>query len=57
MVALTECGPVQYIGKTAYMIYKIEDDTLTAAANEPGNPAAPSSFDAPGARHMVFKRQ
>ena len=57
IVTLTECGPVQYIGKTSYMIYKIEDDTLTAAANEPGNPAAPSSFDAPGARQMVFKRQ
>jgi len=57
IVTLTECGRVQYTGKTSYMIYKIKDDTLTAAANEPGNPAAPSCFDAPGARHMVFKRQ
>ena len=57
LVTLTECGPVQYIGKTSCMIYKIEDGTLTATANEPGNPAAPLSFDAPGARHMVFKRE
>jgi uncharacterized protein (TIGR03067 family) len=57
LVTLTECGPVQYIGKTTCMIYKIEGDTLTAAANEPGNPAAPLSFAAPGARHMVFKKE
>ena len=57
IVTLTECGPTQYIGKTCFMIYKIEDGTLTAAANEPGSPAAPLSFQAPGARHMVFKRE
>jgi hypothetical protein len=39
------------------MIYRIEDGALTAAANEPGNPAAPLSFDAPGARRMVFKKE
>ncbi len=54
---LTDCGPSQYIGKTCCMIYKIEDGTLTAAASEPGDPAAPSSFDAPGARRMVFKKE
>jgi uncharacterized protein (TIGR03067 family) len=57
LVTLTDCGPTQYIGKSCCMIYKIEDGTLTATANEPGNPAAPSSFDAPGARHMVFKKE
>ena len=57
LVTLTECGPVQYTGKTCCMIYKIEDGTLTAAANEPGNPAAPLSFDAPDARRMVFKKE
>jgi len=56
-VALTDCGLPQYIGKTCCMIYKTEDGTLTAAANEPGNPATPSSFDAPGARRMVFKKE
>jgi uncharacterized protein (TIGR03067 family) len=57
LVTLTECGPGQYAGKTSCMIYKIEGGTLTAAANEPGNPAAPLSFDAPGARRMVFKKE
>ena len=57
LVTLTECGMAQYVGKTACMIYKIEDGTLTAAANEPGNPTAPSSFTTPGARHMEFKKE
>lgn len=56
LVALTECGFAQYMGKTACMIYKIEDRTLTIAASEPGN-SAPSSFDAAGARLMVFKKE
>jgi uncharacterized protein (TIGR03067 family) len=56
LVTLTECGPAQYTGKTCCMIYKIEDGILTATANEPGNPVAPLSFEAPGARHMVFKK-
>jgi uncharacterized protein (TIGR03067 family) len=57
LVTLTACGPAQYAGKTCCMIYKIEDGMLTAAASEPGNPAAPPSFEAPGARHMVFKKE
>jgi uncharacterized protein (TIGR03067 family) len=56
VVTLTECGPVQYVGKTSCMIYKIEDGTLTAAASEPGNPA-PSSFDSPRCRRMVFRKE
>jgi hypothetical protein len=42
------------VGKTAHEIYKIENGELTITGNEPGNPAVPSSFDAPGARQMVF---
>ncbi len=57
LIVLTECGSPKYIGKTACVIYKIEGNTLTAAANEPGDPAAPSSFDASGARQMVFQKQ
>ena len=57
LVTLSECGLVQYVGKTSCMIYKIEDGTLTATASEPGDPAAPTSFDTPGARHMAFKRE
>lgn len=57
LVTLTDCGPKEYVGKTCCMIYKIEGGTLTATANEPGNPTFPASFDAPGARHMVFTRE
>jgi uncharacterized protein (TIGR03067 family) len=57
LLTLTECGPKEYTGKTCGMIYKLEDGTLTAAASEPGNTDPPSSFDAAGARQMVFKRE
>lgn len=56
LVTLTECGPRQYLGKTCSMIYKIENGALTAAASEPGSPA-PSSFDAPDARRMFFRKE
>ena len=51
---ITDCPAPQYIGKTANAIYKIEDGKLTLTGNEPGNPAVPASFDAPGARELVF---
>jgi uncharacterized protein (TIGR03067 family) len=57
LLTLNECGLTQYIGETSHVIYKIEDGTLTATGNEPGNPAAPTSFDAPGARQMVFTEE
>jgi uncharacterized protein (TIGR03067 family) len=57
VVTLTECGAAQYIGTTCCLIYKIEDGILTLAGNEPGDPAAPLSFESPGARHMVFKKE
>ncbi len=56
LVVLTECGFPQYLGKTACLIYNIEAGTLTAAASEPGTPA-PSNFDSPDARRMVFKKE
>ncbi len=56
VVTITECGYPQYVGKTAVLIYKLEDGTLTAAATEPGTPPA-SSFDSSEARRMVFKKQ
>lgn len=55
VAVITECPAPQYVGKTANAIYKIEDGTLTIAGNEPGNPAMPAAFDAPGARKFVFK--
>ena len=57
VITLVECGPKEYVGKTCCIIYKIEDGTLTATGNEPGNPVFPSSFDAQGARRMVFKKE
>jgi uncharacterized protein (TIGR03067 family) len=56
VIALAECGIPQYVGKTCYMIYRLDGGTLSAAASEPGNPLAPSSFDAPHARRMVFNK-
>jgi uncharacterized protein (TIGR03067 family) len=52
---VTDCGAPEYIGKTCYAIYKIEDGTLTVAGYEPGAAGFPSAFDAPGTRQMVFK--
>ena len=51
---VTECPFPQYVGKTVHAIYKIEDGKLTLTGNEPGNPAVPASFDAQGARQIVF---
>ena len=56
VVAIAECSIPQYITKTSYGIYQIEDGTLTIAANEPGSPEVPPSFDAPGARRFVLKQ-
>ena len=55
VAVITECPAPQYVGKTANAIYRIEGGTLTLAGNEPGNPAMPAAFDAPGARQIVFK--
>jgi uncharacterized protein (TIGR03067 family) len=51
---VTECPFPQYVGMTAHAIYKLEDGKFTLTGNEPGNPAVPASFDAPGARQIVF---
>jgi uncharacterized protein (TIGR03067 family) len=55
VAVITECPFAQYVGKTANAIYQIQDGTLTITGNEPGNPAVPAAFDAPGARQIVFK--
>jgi uncharacterized protein (TIGR03067 family) len=54
---VTECPFPQYVGKTSHGIYKIEDGKFTLAANEPGNPAVPASFDAQGARKFVLRQK
>ena len=52
---VTECAAPDYVGKTSYAIYSIENGTLKIAGNEPGKPDAPSGFDDTGARRLVFK--
>ena len=37
-------------------IYRVEGKTLTIAGNEPGNPAAPATFDAPEAARIEVKK-
>jgi len=54
---VTECPFPGYVGKTSHAIYKLEDGKLTLAGNEPGNPAVPANFDAPGSRQLVFTLQ
>jgi len=57
VVTITDCPFPQFVGATSYTIYQSQDGTLTITGNEPGFPAAPTSFDASGARKMVFKRE
>jgi len=56
VATITQCHLPQYVGKTAYAIYRVEGGTLTLTGNEPGNPEVPSGFDAPGARHFVLNQ-
>jgi uncharacterized protein (TIGR03067 family) len=53
---ITECPFRQYVGKTENAIYQIQNGTLTLSGNEPGNPAVPMGFDAPGTRKIVFRK-
>ncbi len=52
---VTECAAPEFVGKSCYAIYKLEDGTLTVAGNDPGISNAPSAFDAPGSRQFIFK--
>ena len=54
---IKECPFPQYVGKTVHGIYKIEDGKFTFAANEPGEPAVPTTFDARGARTFVMSQK
>lgn len=53
--AITDCPVDKYIGKTDLAIYRLENGTLSLTAYEPGNPEAPSTFDAPETRRFTFK--
>jgi RNA polymerase sigma factor (sigma-70 family) len=54
---ITDSPAPQYVGKTNYVIYQIQGRTFTMVGNEPGNPKAPSSFDAPDGRKFVFTKK
>jgi uncharacterized protein (TIGR03067 family) len=57
IAVISECNFPKFVGKTVMAIYQLEGDTLTMTWNAPGNPAAPSAFDARGAACMELKRQ
>jgi len=57
VVTITDCPFPQYVGATSYTIYQVQDGALTITGNEPGFPAAPVTFDAAGARKIIFKRE
>jgi len=44
--AIVDCSKPDYVGKTALGIYKLEANTLTFAASEPGATTRPASFEA-----------
>jgi len=54
---ITECPFPQYVGRTTYAIYELQEGVLKIAGNEPGNPMVPASFEAASARKFVFRRK
>ena len=57
VLSISECSASKYIGQTSYGLYWLDNGTVTLAVNEPGSSEAPSSFETPGTRHFVLKRQ
>lgn len=56
-VFIENCSVPNYVKQTAKAIYKLEGNTLTIAATEPGAEAGPSSFEPSNqARVFVFSR-
>ena len=59
-IQISECGVAQYVGKSAHMIYKLEQNQLTIAGNEPGRDVIPTEFErseAKSTRVFVFSKQ
>jgi uncharacterized protein (TIGR03067 family) len=52
-----ECSMPQFVGKTIHAIYKIEGRKLTLSESRPGNPDAPTSFDAQGAAKFIWEKR
>jgi hypothetical protein len=38
-------------------IYRLENGTLTITGNEPGNPAVPTTFDAPDSACLELRKK
>jgi uncharacterized protein (TIGR03067 family) len=57
VAVITESADPKDVGKTANAIYEIQDGKLIITVNEPGDPAVPAGFDAPGADKFVFKHK
>ena len=57
VITFTDCPAPEYVGRTAYAIYRVQEGTLTITGNEPGSPVAPAGFDSPGSRKFVFRRK
>jgi uncharacterized protein (TIGR03067 family) len=57
-IRIEETGLPDYNGLTSLAIYKIEDDTLTLAMNEPGNAEWPEEFSrAGGAIVLILNKE
>ena len=56
-VVITASAYSPYIGTTALGIYKIENNTLTFAAYEPGTTSRPTSFNDSYARVFILTKQ
>jgi RNA polymerase sigma factor (sigma-70 family) len=57
LIVITDCPAPAFVGKTSHSIYEIHDGTFTITGNAPGDPRVPASFDAPGARKLVFTKK
>ena len=57
-VKISQCNYTPYIGKTSLCLYKISNDSLFMASNEPGNTIRPTSLAGSNdTRFFIFLRQ
>ena len=55
---IEKCAIERYVGTTAHGIYKIEGNTFTMAASEPGSAVRPTLFEGGrGIRVFTFTKQ
>ena len=54
---ITDCPAPDFVGKSSFSIYRIEEGKLTLAGYRPGSPDAPKSFEGDAeSRTFVFKK-